>query len=692
MKLDGHRMDTYVQRSPIKSDIPDYTDWYWGFVRDYLSGNTVKGTDYYLDIAKLENIASINHHIPDNDTFRDQVKGLTPDQVRIYADHVFDHYPENLWAAKTRMFLQNLDRDFTTTMSDLNNALAAYVCRHTDEQYEDFHWPKFRVVNAERYEVEINSITPDHKDQLVQLTGTLLYISDPPEMEYIQRAYLCHACNDTFTTVDRTAECSLCGKGPVEFLQDDPETLARNFQEGILQENVEDLTRSVASINIRFYDELINQLAPGDRVKLVGKVTVKQIPKKKSYFYWIDVFSCKNMDEELVNITQKDIEEIEEFRKTHALPLDDLADMFVPGIVGYQEVKKAMILQAVSGMERRYPDKIERGRIHILLAGDPGKAKSQFLLANKHIESKSFYLSDTSKAGLTVAVSNVGQKRVLVPGIMVLANGGTACIDELDKMQKEDREGLHTAMEQGTISKSKAGLRGIFKANTSVLAAANPVYGRFDLEKDIPEQLKIETSLLDRFDLIFWFIDRPQARDEVIKTAMKILRPSSTEKPEFLKKYIKMASDVKPELTEEAAMMISTVYADLREGSPNGASIGIRSMHAIRRLSEASAKIRFSEVVEEFDIQNAKSLIIESIRPIGFDMDRLAGPGFSLRRIMDQIRTMLIVTGGKMRRQDLSANLEGAGVKSLDIIEAIETMKRGGELFEPSFDTVGLVQ
>ena len=428
MKLDGHRMDTYVQRSPIKSDIPDYTDWYWGFVRDYLSGNTVKGTDYYLDIAKLENIASINHHIPDNDTFRDQVKGLTPDQVRIYADHVFDHYPENLWAAKTRMFLQNLDRDFTTTMSDLNNALAAYVCRHTDEQYEDFHWPKFRVVNAERYEVEINSITPDHKDQLVQLTGTLLYISDPPEMEYIQRAYLCHACNDTFTTVDRTAECSLCGKGPVEFLQDDPETLARNFQEGILQENVEDLTRSVASINIRFYDELINQLAPGDRVKLVGKVTVKQIPKKKSYFYWIDVFSCKNMDEELVNITQKDIEEIEEFRKTHALPLDDLADMFVPGIVGYQEVKKAMILQAVSGMERRYPDKIERGRIHILLAGDPGKAKSQFLLANKHIESKSFYLSDTSKAGLTVAVSNVGQKRVLVPGIMVLANGGTACI------------------------------------------------------------------------------------------------------------------------------------------------------------------------------------------------------------------------------------------------------------------------
>jgi replicative DNA helicase Mcm len=685
-------MDTYVQRSSIKSDIPNHTDWYWGFVRDLLSGDASNGMEYYLDIANLDNISSTSHHIPDNVTFREQIKGLTPDQVRNYVDHVYDHYSENLWAGKVRLFLQNLDRDFETTMTDLNNALAAYVCRPTDDQDEDFHWPKFQIINAERYEVEINSITPDHKDQLVQLTGTLLYISDPPEMEYIQRTYLCHGCNDTFTTVDRTAECALCGKGPVEFLQDDPETLARNFQEGILQENVEDLTRSVASINIRFYDELINQFTPGDRVKLVGKVTVKQIPKKKSYFYWIDVFSCKDMDEELVNITQKDLEEIEEFRKTHRSPLDDLAEMFIPGIVGYREVKKAMILQAVSGVEIRFPDKTERGRIHILLAGDPGKAKSQFLLANKYIANKSFYLSDTSKAGLTVAISNVGQKRVMVPGIMVLANGGTACIDELDKMQKEDREGLHTAMEQGTISKSKAGLRGIFKANTSVLAAANPVYGRFDLEKDIPEQLKINKSLLDRFDLIFWFIDRPQARDEVIKTAMKILRPISTEKPEFLKKYIKLASEVKPVLTEDAAMMISTVYADLREGSPNGASIGIRSMHAIRRLSEASAKIRFSEVVEEFDIQTAKSLIIESIRPIGFDMDRLAGPGFSLRRIMDQIRTMLKATGGKMRRQDLSANLENAGIKSLDVVGAIETMKRGGELFEPSFDTVGLVQ
>ena len=204
MKLDGHRMDTYVQRSPIKSDIPDYTDWYWGFVRDYLSDNTLKGMDkrwcyyddYYLDIAKIERIASVNNYIPDNAVFREQVKGLTPDQVRIYADHVFDHYHENIWAAKMRLFLQNLDRDFETTMTDLNNALAAYVCRPTDDQYEDFHWPKFQIVNAERYAKSIRELNlTDDEGKFVQLSGWLTYVQDlPPFPGTFHIHVLCPCC------------------------------------------------------------------------------------------------------------------------------------------------------------------------------------------------------------------------------------------------------------------------------------------------------------------------------------------------------------------------------------------------------------------------------------------------------------------------------------------------------------------
>lgn len=679
-------------------ELPVTNEWFDRFVRDYLTDNGKNpnkrwsySDDYYLDLKKLEKLGNTNHPIPDVQAFRQQIAGLTPDQVRIYADHISENNKENEWGMTANFFLQRLDADFETTMKDANDALISYVCRPDDDKNDDFHVPQFKVINAERYEIEINSINPEQSGNVVQLQGTLLYVSDPPELEYLKRVYRCLDCGEIFETEEKAIKCEACGKGHLEFLPDDPGTVGRNFQECILQENVEDLTRSVASINIRFYGDLINQFSPGDRIKVIGKVTVKQVPKKKSYFYWIDVFSCMDMDEDVVKITGADMAEIEEFRKNSKNPLEDLASMFVPGIVGYTEVKKAMILQSVSGVELKYPDKTERGRIHILLAGDPGKAKSQFLLANKFIERKSFYLSDTSKAGLTVAVSNVGTKRVLVPGIMVLANGGTACIDELDKMQKEDREGLHTAMEQGTISKSKAGLRGIFKANTSVLAAANPIYGRFDLEKDIPEQLKIEASLLDRFDLVFWFIDRPQQRDEVIKMAMKVLRPQTNEHPEFLRKYLKVASEIRPEITDNAAEMISMTYADLKEASPNSASIGMRSMHAIRRLSEASAKVRFSSTVEEEDIITAKNLIIESIRPIGYDLDRLAGPGSSVRRIMDQIRTMLRAAGGKMKRPDLSHNLESAGIRTLDVIEAIEAMKRGGELFEPSYDTLGLI-
>lgn len=695
--LGGNYYESYVRRSSVESVPPDYVEPYRVFVQEYLESLAGPNKswsyldNYVLDIASLEDVAARHYHVPNNAEFKAETAGLPPDKVREYADKVYETYHKKRYAEDAARILRDFYDNPAETIKNLNNALYACVCRPSDDQYEDFRAPEFHIINVERSEVEINSISPEMAGSLIQISGVVAYLSDPPEMEYTQMAYLCNACGHDFITDTPTKVCPDCGKNEVEFLPDDPGTLGRNFQESILQENVEDLGRSIASINMRFYGRLINHFQAGDRVKVVGTVTVKRVPKKNSYFYWIDVLSCRNTDVDELKVTPDDRKEIEQFRKKNPDVLGALAEMFVPGIVGYTEVKKAMILQAVSGVERRFPDRTERGRIHILLAGDPGKAKSQFLLANKLIEQKSFYLSDTSKAGLTVAVSNVGQKRVLVPGIMVLANGGTACIDELDKMQKEDREGLHTAMEQGTISKSKAGLRGIFKANTSVLAAANPVYGRFDLGRDIQDQLKIEASLLDRFDLIFWFIDRPQTRAEVMEMAMKVLQPKATVKPDFLKKYIHVASTLEPAIDMNAAQLISSAYADLKEAGPNGMSIGMRSMHAIRRLAEASAKLRFSNVIEDVDVQIARDLIIDSIKPIGFDLDRLKGPGHSVRAVIEQIRGMIREMGGRVQKPDIASRLSSLGVKPLDIEGAIEAMKRNGELYEMSQNTLGLV-
>lgn len=695
--LGGNYYQSYVKRSALESVAPDYLESYRAFVQHYLetlAGPTKSWSyldNYVLDIAALEDVAGRHYHVASNAEFKAETVNLPPEKVKEYADRVYELYHRKRYAEEAAQILRDFYDNPAEAIKNLNNALVACVCRPTDDQYEDFRFPEFQIANVEKNEVEINSISPEMSGELVQISGVLAYLSDPPEMEYIQMAYVCNECGNEFTTDSPTKFCPSCKKDDVQFLPDDPETLGRNFQESILQENVEDLGRSVASINMRFYNRLINQFQAGDRVKVVGTVTVKKIPRKNSYLYWIDVLSCRNTDVDELKITPDDIREIELFRKKNPDVLSALAEMFVPGIVGYPEVKKAMILQAVSGVERHFPDRTERGRIHILLAGDPGKAKSQFLLANKLIEQKSFYLSDTSKAGLTVAVSTVGQKRVLIPGIMVLANGGTACIDELDKMQKEDREGLHTAMEQGTISKSKAGLRGIFKANTSVLAAANPVYGRFDLGRDIQEQLKIEASLLDRFDLIFWFIDRPQTRNEVIEMAMKVLQPKATTKPDFLKKYIHVASAIEPAIDTNAAQLISSAYADLKEAGPNGMSIGMRSMHAIRRLAEASAKLRFSNVIEEVDVQTARDLIIDSIKPIGYDLDRLKGPGHSIRAVIEQLRGIMRDMGGRAQKADLASKMTGLGVKPLDLEGAIDAMKRNGELYEVSHNTIGLV-
>jgi DNA replicative helicase MCM subunit Mcm2 (Cdc46/Mcm family) len=108
-----------------------------------------------------------------------------------------------------------------------------------------------------------------------------------------------------------------------------------------------------------------------------------------------------------------------------------------------------MILQAVRGIENKRSSFTEWGRTHILFAGDPGKGKSQLLISQKVLSERSYYISDTSKAGITAAIADIGNWRVIVPGILILANNGVACIDKFDKMQKGDREGLHTSMEQG---------------------------------------------------------------------------------------------------------------------------------------------------------------------------------------------------------------------------------------------------
>ena len=198
------------------------------------------------------------------------------------------------------------------------------------------------------------------------------------------------------------------------------------------------------------------------------------------------------------------------------------ADCIAPSIYGNKDIKKAIACLLLGGSKKILPDGMKlRGDINVLLLGDPGTAKSQLLKFVEKVAPISIYTSGkgSSAAGLTASVQRDTNTRefYLEGGAMVLADGGVVCIDEFDKMRDEDRVAIHEAMEQQTISIAKAGITTILNARTSVLAAANPIFGRYDDLKTPGENIDFQTTILSRFDMIFIVRDEHEkGRDERI--------------------------------------------------------------------------------------------------------------------------------------------------------------------------------
>jgi len=196
------------------------------------------------------------------------------------------------------------------------------------------------------------------------------------------------------------------------------------------------------------------------------------------------------------------------------------AESIAPSIKGSEDIKKAITCMLLSGSKKMLPDGMKlRGDINVLLLGDPGTAKSQLLKFVEKVAPIAIYTSGkgSSAAGLTASVQRDTTTRefYLEGGAMVLADGGVVCIDEFDKMRDEDRVAIHEAMEQQTISIAKAGITTILNSRTSVFAAANPVFGRFDDMKTLADNLDFQTTILSRFDMIYIVKDTHDAERDM---------------------------------------------------------------------------------------------------------------------------------------------------------------------------------
>ncbi|KAF9786866.1 MCM-domain-containing protein [Thelephora terrestris] len=312
---------------------------------------------------------------------------------------------------------------------------------------------------------------------------------------------------------------------------------------------------------------------------------------------------------------------------------EKFAASVAPSIYGSIDIKKAITCLLFGGSRKQLPDGMRlRGDINVLLLGDPGTAKSQLLKFVEKVAPIAVYTSGkgSSAAGLTAAVQRdpVSREFYLEGGAMVLADTGVVCIDEFDKMRDEDRVAIHEAMEQQTISIAKAGITTILNSRTSVLAAANPVWGRYNDEKSPGENIDFQTTILSRFDMIFIVKDEHnESRDKLIaKHVMNIHmnRPnvggeSGDAEGEInldkMKRYIAYCkSRCAPRLSPEAQETLSSHFVALRKqvqqveqdnDERSSIPITVRQLEAIIRISEALAKLTLSPVVQNHHVDEA---------------------------------------------------------------------------------------
>jgi replicative DNA helicase Mcm len=490
-------------------------------------------------------------------------------------------------------------------------------------------------------------------------------------------------------------------------------------------------------ISVFLEDDLVGEIAPGDRVIVNGTLHSAQ---RRRGTYRLTSFdkimdACSVERQELafeeVEVTEEDEKQIIEFSKDPQI-YEKMKQSIAPTIYGMAVEKEAMVLQLFGGMSKKMPDGTYiRGDIHTLLVGDPGTAKSQILAYMSKLAPRSIYASGkaSSAAGLTAAAVRdefADGQWTLEAGALVLADMGIACIDEIDKMDESDRSALHQAMEQQEISVAKAGINATLKSRCALLAAANPKLGRFDEFIPIHEQINMPPALLSRFDLIFSILDKPNRQvdtdlathiltshkaGEVSENVMKSKKSKHTKEeadvlmknilpifdPDFLRKYVAYAKrTVFPVMNDDALEVLKNYYVDFRSSSEESVPFTPRQLEAFVRLAEASARVRLSEEVTINDAKRAISVIDQYLRRVGmdretgkFDIDIIA-TGIShsqherMRTLMDLIERLCNeAKDGNAARGDIIREAEIEGLESGKVEEALERLKRNGQIYEP---------
>ena len=576
--------------------------------------------------------------------------------------------------------------------------------------------------------VNICDIGEEHVGRLIAINGIIQRCTE--KKPQIQTAcFECVRCgnlvrieqDDLFleTPLDCSKNSGGCGRSAAStsFELKNDSSVFTNMQKLRIQEPPENLRGGTPEFIVAYIrDDLVGMVEAGYRGKINGVVKCRPKTRGSSkltvFDKWIDVISIEILDRpyEEIEITPEDEVKIRKESQNPKL-YDNLRKSVSPSIYGYSVVKDAIVLQSFGGVPKIMQDKREvRGDIHILLIGDPASAKTQLLRGVSKIAPRCVFASGkhATGGGLTaIAVrDDFGDGRWgLEAGAMVIADRGHICIDEFEKMNKHDRSKIHDAMDPQVINVTKAGIIATLYSRCSVLAAANPVKGRFDEYNSIPDQIDLPPTLLSRFDAIFIIKDIPDKEkdsaiaEHILKAHrcfddldIDVLQPHYD--PEFLRKYIAYAKGITPRLSDEATNILHCYYADLRGQYEEGAiPVTPRQLEGLIRLSEASARARLREEVMAEDAERAKKVFECSMRQVagkdgGFDIDAIeTGITTSQRTRIIKI-TEIIDELCRENKNGANINdiLECAGEEGLDeekVRKDIEHMLKNGDIYDP---------
>lgn len=561
-----------------------------------------------------------------------------------------------------------------------------------------FEQARVRVRNVtDERTFTVGGYLPQHIGQALAVRGQVSQVS-PSKPELIHGVFECINCgarnevaqNPGSDDLQQPRECVGCERqGP--FQLDIKDSTLQDSQVIRIQQPPEMTRDAGGHLDIQLKDDLASaDIYGGERVNTAGVLSIDEQDLEQSTFdYYVQGEHIDVEDGSYKDIDPEEYREEIDAIKAADDPVARLSANFAPHISRDSKLDKiieALILQMV-GTSRKSPDggATKRGDSHMLLLGDPGTSKSELLEEVETLSPRAKLKSGEgiSKAGVTAAATkdDFGPTQWSVKaGLMVLASGGIACLDEMDKADDSALESMHQALENQRVTVSKAGIDAEMPSQTALLAAGNPKHGRFDQYEPVTEQIDLSAPLMSRFDLMFMLHDDVDAaRDgeiadtiidswaeaglmehtdrDIETSAARGICEDQERAVDVFRAYIAEAKQqVDPIIVDEAVKeKLKQEYLDIRlEGADEDSPVPVtaRKLEAFLRLAESSARARFSDEVKIEDVERASRLVLASLEDVGIDpetgeydadivntgtsksqRDRMKG----LRRIVDEL-------------------------------------------------------